>query len=200
MTDQLQDLLQRVYEEGVAKAKAEAERVVSEATAQADAIKSKAIAEAEAIVADAKKKAAELNRNTDSDLKMAADHTISIVKQKIVDLILDQAVNAQLKGDFADPAFLKQVILHTLDSWKQQGGGNITISESMRGKLDEQFLSSLQNVLSGELKVDFSPLMKSGFTISPRDGGYKLSFSDEDFANLFKSYLRPRTAKALFES
>jgi len=200
MTDQLQDLLQQVYEEGVAKAKAEAERLIAQATQQADSIKARAAAEAEAIVAEAQKKAADLGRNTDSDLKMAADHTISSVKQKIVDLILDKAINEQLKNDFADPEFMKKLILQTLEAWKQQGGGSITIGAAMQEKLDGQFLGSLKNVLGGELKVDFSPLMKSGFTIAPLDGSYKLSFTDEDFANLFKSYLRPRTAKALFQS
>jgi V/A-type H+-transporting ATPase subunit E len=42
--------------------------------------------------------------------------------------------------------------------------------------------------------------MKKGFEIAPVDGTYKLSFSDEDFANLFKTYLRPRTKELLFES
>lgn len=200
MTDQLQDLLQRVYEEGVAKAKAEAERVLSEATAQADSIKAKAASDAENIVAAAQKKADDLARNTASDLKMAEEHTLSSLKQKITDLILEKAINDQLKTNFADADFMKKLILDTIAAWKQEGGGSITISQAMQAKLDEQFLASLSNVFKGDLKVDFSPQMKSGFFIAPKDGGYKLSFTDEDFANLFKSYLRPRTAKILYES
>ncbi len=200
MTDQLQDLLQRVYEEGVAKAKAEAERVLSEATAQADSIKAKAASDAENIVAAAQKKADDLARNTASDLKMAEEHTLSSLKQKITDLVLEKAINDQLKTNFADADFMKKLILDTIAAWKQEGGGSITISQSMQSKLDDHFLASLQSVFKGELKVDFSPQMKSGFSIAPKDGGYKLSFTDEDFANLFKSYLRPRTAKILYES
>ncbi|NLO11970.1 MAG: V-type ATP synthase subunit E, partial [Candidatus Cloacimonetes bacterium] len=40
--------------------------------------------------------------------------------------------------------------------------------------------------------------VKNGFNLVPADGGYKLSFTDEDFANLFKGYLRPRTSQILF--
>ncbi len=47
MNDQLQDLLKRVYEEGVAKANAEAEKIISQAKEQAENTVSQAKAEAE---------------------------------------------------------------------------------------------------------------------------------------------------------
>ena len=49
MSDQLQDLLQRVYEEGVNKAKAEAEQILDKAKAEAANIVQKAQAEADRI-------------------------------------------------------------------------------------------------------------------------------------------------------
>jgi len=55
MNDQLQDLLKRVYEEGVAKANAEAEKIISQAKEQAENTVSQAKAEAERILKDEKK-------------------------------------------------------------------------------------------------------------------------------------------------
>jgi V/A-type H+-transporting ATPase subunit E len=199
MTDQLQDLLQRVYQEGVQKAQAEAERIVKEAQAKADDTVSKAKTEAERIVNEAHTKAEELKKNSETDLKMAASHTLNSVKQQLVDVVLLKALDEPTKAGFSDPAFLKDVILATLDAWKANNAeGTIQISESMKGKLDEGFLSSLGSKLQGKLHVEFSPAMKQGFSLSPVDGSYKLSFTDEDFANLFKGYLRPRTAELLF--
>lgn len=199
MTDQLQDLLQRVYQEGVQKAQAEAERIVKEAQAKADDTVSKAKTEAERIVNEAHTKAEELKKNSETDLKMAASHTLNSVKQQLVDVVLLKALDEPTKAGFSDPAFLKDVILATLDAWKANNAeGTIQISESMKGKLDEGFLSSLGSKLQGKLHVEFSPAMKQGFILSPVDGSYKLSFTDEDFANLFKGYLRPRTAELLF--
>ncbi|MDZ4181800.1 MAG: V-type ATP synthase subunit E family protein [Candidatus Cloacimonadaceae bacterium] len=199
MNDQLQDLLTRVYEEGVAKAKAEAEKIIGQANTDAENTLKKASAQADAILVEAQKQADELQKNTDSDLKMAAGHTLSSVKQKITDLVLANTFETRLSEDFSDPDFLKKLIMEALSAWKQEAG-SITISASMQDSLDALFIDSLKKMFDGGLKVDFSPLMKNGFSISPKDGGYKLNFTDEDFANLFKTYLRPRTGKILFES
>lgn len=199
MTDQLQDLLQRVYQEGVEKARAEAEQIIQNAQRSADDTLSKAKAEAEKLIQEANAKAIELKKNSETDLKMAASHTLNSVKQQLVDIILLKSLDDPAKAGFSDPAFLKDIILAAIDAWKASGGsGSIQINQAMQGKLDEGFLGSLSSKLGAELKVEFSPSMKNGFSLSPIDGSYKLSFTDEDFANLFKSYLRARTAELLF--
>ncbi|MBW6513338.1 MAG: V-type ATP synthase subunit E [Candidatus Syntrophosphaera sp.] len=199
MTDKLQDLLKRVYDEGVDKAKTEAEAILEQANSEAEKIVAQAKAEAEKTLSEAQKKAADLLKNNESDLKMAAQQTLSAVKQKLTDVFLDKAFDASLGKASGDPEFLKKVILETIAAWKESGG-LITISENMKGKLEEQFLSSLKGTAEKGLKVEFSPQMKSGFSLAPADGGYKLSFTDEDFASLFKSYLRPRSNQLLFKN
>lgn len=199
MNDQLQDLLKRVYEEGVAKANTEAERILAEAKTHADDLLAKAKSDAEKILQDAEKKATDLKKNTDSDLLMATNHSLSAVKQKITDLILFQSLNAKLGVMFKDADFLKKLITEAVNGWKSKSeSGTLIISESMRPQLDDYFLNSLKDIFEGKLTVDFSPVMKNGFVISPADGTYKLSFTDEDFANLFKTYLRPRTKEIIF--
>ncbi len=199
MSDQLQDLLQRVYEEGVNKAKAEAEEILGKAKTEAAAILEQAKAEAEKTVAAAQKAAADLAKNTDSDLKMAAQSTLSAVKQKLTDVLLSEAFDSKLKDATGDPAFMQKLILELVSTFKDSGG-LVSLSESLAGKLEESFLASLSESAGKGLKVEFSPQMKNGFAISPAGGGYKLSFTDEDFANLFKAYLRPRSNKILFSS
>jgi V/A-type H+-transporting ATPase subunit E len=198
MTDQLQELLTRVYEEGVNKAKTEADALLEKARAEAATLIQQAQNEAEKITADAKKQAAELAKNTDSDLKMAAQQTLSAVKQKLTDVFLDKAFDPDLKAATTDPAFLKTLIPQIISAWKESGG-KITLAKDLEGKLEDHFLKTLQGSLAKGLQVEFSPQMKTGFAISPADGSYKLSFTDEDFGNLFKSYLRPRTNKILFQ-
>lgn len=199
MNDQLQELLSKVYEEGVAKANAEAEKILDKAKAEAEGILQKAKADAEAELKAAEKQAAELKKNTEGDLKMASNHTLSALKQKITDLVLIKSADAGAKAGFADPKFVQDIIKAALAAWKETGG-NLVLAKELEAKLDEGFLSSIKQSFDGKLTVDFSPQIKAGFSISPADGSYKLSFSDEDFANLFKNYLRPRTAKILFDS
>ncbi|MBR4826300.1 MAG: hypothetical protein IKZ91_00245, partial [Bacteroidales bacterium] len=40
--------------------------------------------------------------------------------------------------------------------------------------------------------------MNGGFKVSPKDGGYMLQFTDEEFTQLIANYLRPATKKILF--
>ncbi|MCB5271823.1 MAG: V-type ATP synthase subunit E [Candidatus Cloacimonetes bacterium] len=199
MSDQLQDLLTKVYDEGVAKANTEAEKILDKAKADAETMIKDAKAKIEQDSAEAARQVQELKKNTEGDLKMAGNHSITALKQKITDLILKVNVDQASKESFQDTEFVKSLIKETLAGWKQ-GDAGIIISENLQKKLDEAFLSSLKSSFGGKLEIDFSPQIKAGFTISPIDGSYKLSFTDEDFAELFKNYLRPRTAKILFDS
>jgi len=201
MSDQLQDLLSKVYEEGVAKAEAEAAKILASAREEADSIRTKAMHEADIILKDAAKRAEEQKKNTQSDLKLAAQHTVNSLKSKITDLILGSVYNTKIAADFSDTDFTKKLILESLEAWKTSSkDGIITIPEAMKAKLEDHFIASMKAVLDNKLLVEFSPAMKNGFTIAPQDGSYKLSFTDSDFANLFNSFLRPRTQKLLFES
>ena len=162
MTDQLQDLLQRVYDEGVAKANAEADQILEAARKTAEKTIEDANTEATSIVADAQTKAAELKKNSDTDLKLAAQHTLSRVKQALTDVVMHKVLDTPLKTGFSDATFLKEIILAALDAGKSQGGeGGIVIAESLQGKLDDAFISSLDGALQSGLKVEFSSAVKN---------------------------------------
>lgn len=201
MSDQLQELLKKVYEEGVGKAEAEASKLIENARQEAAKIKETAQIEADQIVQKAKKEAEDLKKNTDSDLKLAAQHTVNSLKSKITDLILSSVYDCKISSDLEDPQFSRQVILQSLEAWKSHGNdATITLPKAMEAKLEEQFIASMKKVLDGKLKVEIAANLKHGFVLAPQDGSYKISFTDEDFALLFKSYLRPRTQKLLFEA
>ena len=46
--------------------------------------------------------------------------------------------------------------------------------------------------------MDYSKKMNGGFKVAPKDGGYVLQFTDEEFTQLIANYLRPATKKILF--
>ena len=48
------------------------------------------------------------------------------------------------------------------------------------------------------LTVEYSKKLNAGFKISPKEGGYLLQFTDEEFTRLISSYLRPAAKKLLF--
>ena len=121
MSDQLQDLLKRVYEEGVSKAQSEADEIKQSAQAQASEIIQNAKDEAEKIIAEAQKNAAELGSNTESDLKMAAQHTISAVKQKLTD-VFEQCFDQPLKESLGEVKFVQQIIMEIVSTGRNPAG------------------------------------------------------------------------------
>jgi len=198
MADQLQEMLNKIYEEGVNKAKAEAAVILEAAQQEAEQKKTLATQEAEKIIKDAKQKAAELDKNLNSDLKMAAQQAMSALKNKIINTLMVETMNKQTSEAMQDGAFLQKLILEVLGKWSPQSSLVLTVPESKKAELDTFFNTSVKSAFAGSLKIDYSPIMKNGLAIAPADGTYKLSFTDEDFANFFKSYLRPKAAQILF--
>jgi V/A-type H+-transporting ATPase subunit E len=74
----------------------------------------------------------------------------------------------------------------------------VILSESDRGQLESYFKNNLATELNKGLEVAFSSNIKSGFKIGPSDNSYLISFTDDDFTNFLKSYLRPKTSQLLF--
>jgi len=198
MADQLQEMLQKIYSEGVDKAKAEAEIIIQKAKEQADQEKRDAELEAERIIKDAQKKASELEKNISSDLKMAAQQAMNSLKQKVMTSLLASTFDKQTAAAMQDNSFLQKLILEVLSKWSPEASAVLTIPANKQKELEGFFQDTVKTVYQGGLKIDFSPVMQNGITIAPADGTFKLSFTDEDFANFFKSYLRPKAAQILF--
>lgn len=198
MADQLQEMLNKIYEEGVNKAKDEAEKILNSAQSEAQRIKNEAQQEADRLLSETKAKAAEMEKNLNSDLKMAAQQAMSALKNKVINALLIETIDKQANQAMLDNAFIQKLILEVLTKWSPDSSIVLTIPESKKGELDNFFTQDVKNVFKGSLKIDYSPIMKNGLAVAPADGTFKLSFTDEDFANFFKSYLRPKAAQILF--
>ena len=74
----------------------------------------------------------------------------------------------------------------------------VLLPKDKQEQLQEYFFNKTGEALSVYLDVQFSKAVKSGFKIAPKDGGYQISFTEQDFDNLFKSFLRPRLVELLF--
>ena len=60
------------------------------------------------------------------------------------------------------------------------------------------FRSKVEKLCTGGIEVRFSKAIDNGFRIGPKDEGYLISFTDEDFKAIISEYLRPKTRKLLF--
>lgn len=201
MDSKIQQLTETIYKEGLQKAREEEAAILKEAKEKAAGIERDAKKEAERILAEASEKARELKKQVDSEIKMTMNQAVSAMKQEITSLITMKVIQPSVKDLFSDKNYLQTLISTVVKGWmeKESFDLKVILPESDRGKLDSFFKNSLAKELNRGLEVTFSQNVKSGFKIGPADGGYLISFTDEDFMNFLKGYLRPKTSQMLFE-
>jgi V/A-type H+/Na+-transporting ATPase subunit E len=201
MTSKIQQLTETIYNEGVQKAKEEAEAILKEAKEKAAGIEKEAQKEAEKKVAEAEEKAQELKKQVDSEIKMTLNQVVSAMKQEITSLITMKVIQPPVKELFSDKDFLQKLISTVVKGWmeKESFDVKVILPEQNREQLEAYFKNNLADELNNGLEVSFAKNMKSGFKIGPADESYLISFTDEDFTNFLKGYLRPKTSQLLFE-
>jgi V/A-type H+-transporting ATPase subunit E len=202
MNDKLQELTKRIYDEGLEKGKLEAEQLVSKAKKEAEEILKQAQKDAEKLRVEARKEADELSKNVHSELSISAKQAISAIKQQITEVLVTKAVDQAVEKAFDDKDFVKNIITRILTTWGEIEKSNqdviLSLPEKDRKLLEDHFLSKVGKEIKTGFVLNFEEGIQSGFTVGPKDGSYKISFTDQDFEHFFKQYLRPRTTKLLY--
>jgi V/A-type H+-transporting ATPase subunit E len=201
MNSKIQQLTETIYNEGVQKAKEDAEAILKEAREKASGIENEANEKAKKLMADTEQKALELKTQVDSEIKMTLNQAISAMKQEIVSLVSMKVIQPPVNELFSDKDYMKSMITDIVKGWmeKESFDVNVILPQQERNQLENFFKNNLAEELNKGLKVSFADKMKSGFKIGPGNGSYLISFTDEDFINFLKSYLRPKTSQLLFE-
>jgi len=201
MQTKIQELIEKINNEGVQNAKAEAEKILNEVRKKATEIEHEAELNAKKITDDAEKQAQTLKEQVNAELKMSINQAISALKQKLTELITIQAIQPTVKQSFADESFVQKLIETVVKNWTKSDNFDLKIAlpEDDKNEMEQFFKRRLNSELTKGLEINFSSGIKSGFKAGPVDDGYQISFTEQDFINFFKTYLRPKTAELLFE-
>ena len=200
MQNKLQELTDKLYEEGLSKGKEEGARILENARQEAERILAEARQEAEAIKEQAQKAAQDKTAKVESDLKMAAAQTLQATRKDVENLIISKISDTQVSGALAEPDFLKQVILAVAGKFSAQEAAelNLILPEALKAQLEPFVKGELSKALGHEVSASFSKKIPGGFRIGPKDASYFISLTDETFKSLIGEYLRPVTRKFLF--
>jgi len=199
MQGKLQELTDRLYNEGVGKAKQEADRVLAEAKQKADAIIAGAKSEAEAVKSAAAREIAEQKRNVESEMKMASQQAVSALKDRIIQLVTASIVDGPSAAAMADTDFIKQLITSLVSgAGSDLGALRLELPASSEGKMQDFLKTGALAKFSAGLDVHFDRNLSGGFRVGPKDKGFVVSFTDEGFAEFFREYLRPRARRFLY--
>ena len=202
MENKLQELTDRLYNEGLSKGRQEADQLLAQARTQAQEIVDNARAEADQIIAKADKKAADIATMVEGDLKMASTQAISALKQQVENMILTKAVAKPVGAALSDEKFVKELISTVVKAFNAANpdgvGLDVILPASAQNSLEQAFTNEVVKDLSEGIEVTNVKGLPGGFKIGPRDGGYQISFTGDDFTSLVAEYLRPATKKILF--
>ena len=200
MQNKLQELTDKLYNEGLSKGKQEGEEILAKAKAQAEEIIAKAQAEAAQIIAAAQKQAEEVKTKTASDVKMAASQSIAATRKDIETLIVGKMTDEAVKKALSTPDFIKEIIKSVAEKFTTDGPVELALilPESLKKDLEPFVTKELATILNAGVEASFSKKVSGGFKIGPKEGSYFISFTEETFNQLISEYLRPTTKKLLF--
>lgn len=200
MENKLQQLTEKLYNEGLSKGRAEAEAVLAKAHEDAEKIVAEAQDQARAIVSDARKAAAQLQANTESEVRLAAGQLKSALRQQIEEMVQMQVVTPQVTQAWRDNSFIKELAVVAVQALGPENGLRVVLPENRGAELTEAVKNALAEKFGTEngVEVVTEAKVRVPFRIAVREKGYYVSFADADFDALFRSYLRPKVSELLF--
>ena len=202
MQDKLQELTEKLYNEGLSKGKQQGEEILAKARKEAEEIIAEANRKAEALKAAAEKEAQEMKTKVTGDVRMAALQSITATKQEIEGLIVRKMTDKDIASSLTSADFVKRIIETVAKSFNPGNKDHVdlvlVLPENLKTEFEPYISSELSKILNAGVSAKFSKKISGGFTIGPKDGGYFLSFTDETFKELISEYLRPATKKFLF--
>lgn len=198
--NKLQELTDKLYNDGLSKGREEGERLLEEARSQAGEIIAKARKEAEDIVSEARRQADDYSQKVNSDLKMAAAQSFQATKSDIENLIIGKFAGEEVKSALSSADFVKQFLQAIAEKFSPDDASDLSVvlPASLQDELEPFVKGQLSKVLGKGISASFSKKLSGGFTIGPKDGGYFISMTDETFNELITEYLRPVTKRLLF--
>ena len=163
MNNKIQELTDIIYNEGVVKGQAEAEKVLADAKAQAEQILAEAKAQADSIVEAAKKSAAEMSENTTKELKLYASQALNALKSEVASVVTDTIVKEEVSGFVSQKDYLNQFIVQLASKWAENE--QIVISVADAEELKKYFMSKAKELLDKGVEIKFYNIIapKRGF-------------------------------------
>jgi V/A-type H+/Na+-transporting ATPase subunit E len=199
MSIQVKELIDKIKNEGVLAAEAEAEKIVSEAEEKAAQIIKEAQARIESSKAQAEKEIGQQEAASIAAIKQAArDVLIGVDKDllKRMDAVITESVDTALTTSLTE-----KIILEMVKAWAEKGEEGIRVVLSSKDA--EQLKESLKGKLAQNLKsgVEIIPSAKfdKGFRIGG-SSGVLYDFSKESIAEVLSQALSSDLAAALKEA
>ena len=198
MDVQLQELIDKIKKDGVASAETAAAEIIAEAEKKAAAL-----------VEEAHAKAADIIKTAKAETERLEKASIDAVSQAGRNLLISfrDGINAQLAAFIkteTEKAYsaelLKSLVPETvklLASNPDAQNLSVLLNEKDLKALEQNFHAALKQHIADGIEIKADKNLSAGFRIGTENGAAYYDFSAEAVAQMFASYLNPRTAQIL---
>ena len=193
MTQDLQQLLEKINTDGVEKAKSQAIIIIDQANVQAKAIVAAATREAEQMVAQAQKEADAFEHRAEETIRQSARDTVLNVEKSVTAMLtalLLKDVNITMDA----PELVAQLVAEAVRAYIQEKGGMDIVASA---KLVDVIRAKLASEAVKGVTVVSDDHTGAGFKVRLENGRIEHDFSGAAVADALAKNLRPKLAALL---
>jgi V/A-type H+-transporting ATPase subunit E len=202
MNESIQELTNKIYQQGVEKAEVRAKEMIDDASRKARELVTEAESRAREIVDNAERKASELKIKNEAEMRLSARQAMGALKQRITEMVNVQLNHESVHNAVSDTSFMQSLISKLMDYWLAKVGQEqrlgILLPQDEYQAYSKYLEEKTGELMKSGISIEFSGNLKNGFQIVAIDQGFKVSFTDEDFEHYFSTFARPRIHKLLF--
>jgi len=198
MEVQVQELIDKIKNDGVKTANNEANRIKADAETEARRIVDSAKKEAADIISHSKREAEQTEKAGTAALQQASRNLILAFRDEI-QVLLDKIVNEKVSAGY-DEDVVKSALPEILKNWTASDSLSVILPENLLAKIQAFFTDKLKNELGKGVELKANRKLSNGFHITSKDGSVYYDFSSEAVAGLLSSYLNPKLTGLLTEA
>lgn len=195
MDDKIKQLTDKVYTEGVERARTEGERIIAEAQERAADILRQAEARATEMIQSAERNNQKHKEQTESELKLYAQRLVESTRASIEDSLTGRIASDAVQALQLEGELLRQLVLKIVGGFSLERG--VVIETSEAEALQIHLAGAAKALLETGLEIKSVAGVPTHYVVRPKDGAYKVEIKPETFVELFKSVLRPTLASLL---
>jgi V/A-type H+-transporting ATPase subunit E len=193
MTQDLQQLLEKINKDGVEKAKSETLKIIDQANAQAKAIVATAAREAEQLVAHAKQEADAFEHRAEETIRQSARDTVLNVEKSVTEM-LTALLLKDVSITMNSPELVAQLASEAVRAYIQEKGEMDVVASA---KLVDVIRAKLASEAVKGVTVVSDAHTGSGFKVRLENGRVEHDFSGAAVADALAKNLRPKLAALL---
>jgi V/A-type H+-transporting ATPase subunit E len=196
MTEQLQALIERIHQEGVGKAEAEAEQILTKARAKAETVVREAEEKAAALRKDAEQEAASAEARGAVALEQSARDLLIRIKQSLENLL--SRVVGRSVDEALSPAVVSQMLVKLAERYAGDGRTiEALVSPDDQEEIIEYFTNRYQDHLGSGVEIKVDEELQKGFRVSLMQKHVYHDFSSEAIAEALTDFLQPQLAETV---